>query len=232
MAKIVVEKSGPLHGEVVISGAKNAVLPIMAATLLSEETCEIRSVPALKDVEIMCKIIAALGAKVDADLENNHVNISARDIDTTEAPQELVTLMRASILAMGPLLARFGSATIHLPGGCAIGERPTELHIKGLRALGATVEVDGVNDVITARANRLYGNSIYLDFPSVGATENIMMAAVLANGVTYIENAAEEPEVQEERRNRRQLAKHVRYRQGKPHAKLRPPQTSAGADER
>ncbi len=195
MAKIIVEKSGPLHGEVVISGAKNAVLPIMAATLLSEETCEIKSVPALKDVEIMCRIIEALGAKVEPDLANNCVNITARGVETTEAPQELVTKMRASILAMGPLLARFGSATIHLPGGCAIGERPTELHIKGLRALGATVEVDTVNDVITARANRLYGNTIYLDFPSVGATENIIMAATLAEGTTIIENAAQEPEI-------------------------------------
>ena len=194
MAKYIVQNSGPLRGEVTVSGAKNAVLPLMAATLLTEDTCEIFDAPALKDVEIMCKLAAALGAKVDRDEDNDLVRINGT-ITTSHAPKELCELMRASILVMGPILARTGEAVIPLPGGCAIGDRPIELHLKGLRALGATIEEDPKKQVVKAYAEKLTGTDIYLDFPSVGATENIIMAAVLAEGVTVIENAAQEPEI-------------------------------------
>ncbi|MEG0292381.1 MAG: UDP-N-acetylglucosamine 1-carboxyvinyltransferase [Anaerovoracaceae bacterium] len=195
MAKFLVEKSGPLHGEVTISGAKNAVLPILAATLLSEELCEIDETPDLKDVEILCSLIKALGAEVNENIEKNYVEIKAENIFTSEAPYEQVKLMRASILVMGPLLARTGEAVIPLPGGCSIGERPVELHFKGLRAMGAEITVEDNGLVCAKVGNKLKGADIYLDFPSVGATENIIMAASLAEGITIIENAAQEPEI-------------------------------------
>lgn len=194
MTRYIVEKSGPLKGEVAVSGAKNAVLTIMAATLLCEEVCIIKDAPALKDVEIMCMLSEALGADVVADLEKNIVEIKAETISSYEAPRELVTKMRASILVMGPLLARTGNAVIPLPGGCAIGDRPVELHFKGLRALGAEISVSH-EGIVTAKTDKLLGANIYLDFPSVGATENIMMAAALAEGTTILENAAQEPEI-------------------------------------
>lgn len=194
MAKYIVQKSGPLRGEVSISGAKNAVLPIMASTLLAEENCTIDNAPALKDVEIMCKLAQSLGAEVKTDLENNIVEINANKIVSTKAPEELVTKMRASILVMGPLLARMGEAIIPLPGGCAIGDRPVELHFKGLRALGAEISVSD-DGIVTSSCDQLKGANIYLDFPSVGATENIIMAASLAQGTTILENAAQEPEI-------------------------------------
>lgn len=194
MAKYIVEKSGPLKGEVQISGAKNAVLPLMAAALLAEEECVIRDVPRLRDVALMKEILTSLGSKIE-ELEENIVSIHTEDILSTEAEFELVNKMRASILVMGPLLARKGRARIPLPGGCAIGARPIDLHLKGFEALGAEL-VMGDNYVeAVAGPQGLIGETIYLDFPSVGATENIMMAAVLANGTTYIENAAEEPEI-------------------------------------
>ena len=194
MAKYIVEKSGPLKGEVLISGAKNAVLPLMAAALLAEEECVIRDVPKLRDVALMKEILASLGSKIE-DLEENIISIHTEDIASTEADFELVNKMRASILVMGPLLARKGRARIPLPGGCAIGARPIDLHLKGFEALGAQI-VRGDNYVeAVAGPQGLIGETIYLDFPSVGATENIMMAAVLAHGTTYIENAAEEPEI-------------------------------------
>lgn len=194
MAKYIVEKSGPLKGEVQISGAKNAVLPLMAAALLAEEECVIRDVPQLRDVALMKQILASLGSKIE-DLEENIISIHTEDILSTEAEFELVNKMRASILVMGPLLARKGRARIPLPGGCAIGARPIDLHLKGFEALGAEL-VMGDNYVeAVAGPQGLIGETIYLDFPSVGATENIMMAAVLASGTTYIENAAEEPEI-------------------------------------
>ncbi len=194
MAKYIVEKSGPLKGEVQISGAKNAVLPLMAAALLAEDECVIRDVPRLRDVALMKEILASLGSKIE-DLEENIISIHTEDILSTEAEFELVNKMRASILVMGPLLARKGRARIPLPGGCAIGARPIDLHLKGFEALGAEL-VMGDNYVeAVAGPQGLIGETIYLDFPSVGATENIMMAAVLANGTTYIENAAEEPEI-------------------------------------
>ena len=139
MAKLVVRKSGPLHGEVKISGSKNAVLPILAATLLTEDECIIKDAPALRDVEVMSDLLRSLGAKVETDLDNNVVKVKAEGEVKYEAPFELVKMMRASILVLGALLLRSGRALIHLPGGCAIGERPIELHLKGLRALGAEI---------------------------------------------------------------------------------------------
>ena len=196
MAKFLVQKSGPLTGEVTISGSKNAVLPIMAAALLTEEKCTIMETPALRDVDVMCQLLESLGAEVEDKLEDNIVEIEAKTISQNEAPFELVKKMRASILVIGPLLARTGKAVIPLPGGCAIGKRPIELHLKGLRALGVEIkEESGTQGPLEAKVDRLVGNDIYLDFPSVGATEVIMMTAAVAEGTTVIENAAQEPEI-------------------------------------
>ena len=196
MAKFLVQKSAPLHGEVKISGSKNAVLPIMAAALLTEEKCEIKDVPALRDVQVMCKLLESLGATVDPELDENNVDITAGSVLTYEAPYELVKMMRASILVLGALLLRTGRAVIPLPGGCAIGKRPVELHLKGLKALGATIDEERLaRGIVDAKADKLKGTTIYLDFPSVGATEVIIMAASLAEGTTILENAAQEPEI-------------------------------------
>lgn len=196
MAKFLVQKSGPLTGEVTISGSKNAVLPIMAAALLTEEKCTIMETPALRDVDVMCQLLESLGAEVEDKLEDNIVEIEAKTISQNEAPFELVKKMRASILVIGPLLARTGKAVIPLPGGDAIGKRPIELHLKGLRALGVEIkEESGTQGPLEAKVDRLVGNDIYLDFPSVGATEVIMMTAAVAEGTTVIENAAQEPEI-------------------------------------
>lgn len=193
MARFLVEKSGPLHGEVEISGSKNAVLPIMAAAILTDENCEIMDVPILRDVDVMCKLLNSIGSEIKANYEDNVIEIQSKNIIAEEAPYELVKKMRASILVMGPLLARTGKAKISLPGGCAIGARPINLHLKGFQALGAEI-VEG-HGFVEAKADKLVGCNVYLDFPSVGATENIMMAAVLAEGTTIIENVAEEPEI-------------------------------------
>lgn len=193
MAKFVVEKSGPLVGEVSISGAKNAVLPIMAATVLTDEVCEIYDVPRLRDVDVMCQILRSLGAGVTENYEDHTVVIDGSGIDKSEIPYDLVKKMRASFFVMGPLLARTGAAFIAQPGGCSIGNRPIDLHIKGLKGLGARIVQD--ENSVEAIVKELTGSLVYLDFPSVGATENIMMAASLAKGVTTIENAAEEPEI-------------------------------------
>lgn len=196
MAKFLVQKSAPLSGEVKISGSKNAVLPIMAAALLTEEKCIIKDVPALRDVEVMCKLLESLGASVDKDLDNNRVNIESSGEIVYEAPFDLVKMMRASILVLGALLIRTGRAVIHLPGGCAIGKRPVELHLKGLRALGVKIDEEQLNrGIVDASVEELQGSTIYLDFPSVGATEVIIMAAALAEGTTILENAAQEPEI-------------------------------------
>lgn len=194
MAKYIIEKSQPLKGEVHISGAKNAVLPLMAAVLLSDEECIIRAVPDLRDVGYMKEILVLLGSEI-VELEKGTLSFKTEDIASTEADYDLVNKMRASILVMGPLLARKGRARIPLPGGCAIGQRPIDLHIKGFEALGA--EITKGEDFVEAVAGPqgLIGDTVYLDFPSVGATENIMMAAVLAVGTTVIENAAKEPEI-------------------------------------
>lgn len=196
MSKFLVEKSGPLSGEVVISGAKNAVLPLMAAALLSEDECIIKDVPDLRDVALMKEILKSLGSEIK-ELGDGVLSITTKDITSTEPDASLMNQMRASVLIMGPLLARKGVSRIPLPGGCAIGARPIDLHLKGLAALGAEIEMNEAERALDASAGPqgMVGESIYLDFPSVGATENIMMAAVLAEGTTYIENAAEEPEI-------------------------------------
>ena len=194
MSKYLVQQSGPLHGVVEISGSKNSVLPILAASILSTEECTLEDVPRLNDVDIMCSLLESLGVKVDRDKENNKAVLHADTINNHKTPDELVMKMRASMVVMGPLLARTGKAEIHLPGGCAIGDRPVELHFKGLRALGAKISVSE-EGLVTGETDGLYGADIYLDFPSVGATENIMMSAVFLRGQTTIMNAAKEPEI-------------------------------------
>jgi len=197
MPKYSVKNGGPLSGEVTISGSKNAVLPLMAASLLTDEKCIINDTPALKDVDVMCAIIREIGGKVNFDKNNNIVDIETRDVVYRGAKPSLAGRMRASILVLGPLLARTGKATIAVPGGCKIGARPIDLHLKGFEAMGAKVvcsQQDGF-DYVIAEADRLVGCDIYLDFPSVGATENLMMTAAIAEGTTTIENAAEEPEI-------------------------------------
>ncbi len=197
LAKYLIQKSKPLLGNVVISGSKNAVLPLMAAAILTDERCVIRDTPHLKDVEVLKKLLCSLGATIEEvdDDGANSLSISTPHVTSTNPEYELVSKMRASVLVMGALLAREGAARIPLPGGCSIGSRPVDLHLKGFEALGATVKSE--IDYVEAKTNgkRLQGASVYLDYPSVGATENIMMAAVLAEGMTYIENAAEEPEI-------------------------------------
>jgi len=191
MAKIIVKKSNPLKGSVKIDGAKNAVLPIIAATLLAKGKSVIREVPNLRDVHVISDLLRHLGAEVE--YSDKTLIVDATNINTCEAPYELVRKMRASFLVMGPLLSRFNHTKISMPGGCAIGTRPIDLHLKGFRCLGADVEID--HGFVEAKTERLKGAKLYLDFPSVGATENIMMAAALAEGTTIIENAAEEPEI-------------------------------------
>lgn len=193
MPKLIVEKSPPLKGKVKISGAKNSALPIMAATLLSTDKCELTEVPNLRDVNVMKEVLNSLGADVKKTIDESY-NINAKNLNNSEAPYELMTKMRASFLVMGPLLARLKKARISMPGGCAIGTRPIDLHLKGFKALGAEIEV-GHGYVEAKVEDRLKGNRIYLDFPSVGATENIMMAAVMAEGETILENVAQEPEI-------------------------------------
>jgi len=198
MAVINVEKSERLEGVVQISGSKNAVLPLLAATLLTEEPCVLAGVPDLKDVEVMCQLLSHFGAEVDSDTETAQIRVCAKEITTNVAPPDLMKAMRASVVAMGPLIARTGGAGALLPGGCAIGKRPIDLHEKGFRSLGVHVNQEKRDDdevFVSAEAGLLKGAEIYLDFASVGATENIMMAAVLAEGTTIIENSAQEPEI-------------------------------------
>lgn len=191
MAKLIVSQSPSLSGTVRIDGAKNSVLPIMAASLLAEDICVLEDVPLLDDVYVACEVLKCFGSK--ARIWNNTITIDSRNTYKGEAPYDLIKKMRASFLVMGPLLARHGQVKISLPGGCAIGSRPIDLHLKGFSAIGADITLG--YGYIEAKADRLRGNKIYLDFPSVGATENIMMAATLAEGQTIIENAAEEPEI-------------------------------------
>jgi len=192
--KFIITGGKRLEGSVEISGAKNSALSIMAATLLTKDVCILRNIPHLTDVDTMIAVIRKLGIKVEWK-EDNTLYIDSDYFNNYEAPYELVKKMRASILVMGPLLARLNKAKISLPGGCAIGARPVDFHIKGFETLGAQVEVE--KGYIKAEVNKLKGGDIYLDFPSLGATENIMMAASLAEGVTKIENAAKDPEVVE-----------------------------------
>lgn len=193
MQKIVVTGGVPLEGEVRISGAKNAVLPILCATLLADGPVDIGNVPHLHDVVTTIKLLRELGAQVEHDIDNGHVRVDARSVNSHIAPYELVKTMRASVLVLGPLLARYGAAEVSLPGGCAIGSRPVDQHIKGMQALGAEVSVE--HGFIKAKADRLKGGRVVFDMVSVGATENVLMAAALADGVSVLENAAMEPEI-------------------------------------
>lgn len=193
MSKFIVEKNEGLQGSVPISGSKNAVLPILSACLLTEEKCIIENVPPLSDVFAMIEILKDLGAEITFDIHTCTVEIQAQEVCKVEENYELAGKMRASFLIMGPLLARCHHAKIPLPGGCPIGSRPVDLHLKGFSLLGAKQKQE--HGFIDITAKNLKGNKIYLDFPSVGATENIMMAATLAHGKTVIENAAAEPEI-------------------------------------
>ena len=194
MEKLIIQGGHRLEGRVRVSSAKNAVLPIIAATMLASTPSTLVEIPKLADVKTICAVIESLGVKVTFDSEADEIHFDASHIEATEAPAELVRKMRASFLVMGPLLARKGEAKIALPGGCAIGSRPIDLHLKAFEALGCEIEI--TDDYVRAVAPEgLKGNQIYLDFPSVGATENVIMAASMAEGKTIIENAAEEPEI-------------------------------------
>jgi UDP-N-acetylglucosamine 1-carboxyvinyltransferase len=190
--KIVIRGGRRLAGEVHISGAKNAALPVLVSSLLTGEPCLYQGIPDLKDIDTTLKLLARLGVSVEKK-EVGEVKIRAERVTDIEAPYDLVKTMRASFLVLGPLLTRFGRARVSTPGGCAIGTRPVHLHLKGLAQMGA--EIDLVHGYVEANAPRLHGGKIFLDLPSVGATENLMMAATLADGTTVIENAAREPEI-------------------------------------
>lgn len=192
MDKLLIEGGNRLSGEVRISGAKNAALPILAGTLLAAEPVTVSNVPHLKDVTTTISLLQMMGAQVTVD-DRLNVEVDASDVAHRTAPYELVKTMRASILVLGPLVARFGEADVSLPGGCAIGARPVNLHVSGLQAMGADVVVE--NGFIKARADRLKGAHIVFDTVTVTGTENLLMAAVLADGETVLENAAREPEV-------------------------------------
>ncbi len=191
MHKLAIQGGNRLNGEVRISGAKNAALPILCASLLTRESLQLDNVPELNDVGTMRKLLQQMGVKIEQ--SGGQVVLSAANIDKLEAPYDMVKTMRAAILVLGPLVTRFGEALVSLPGGCAIGSRPVDLHIKGLQAMGAEIHIE--HGYIHARAKRLKGARIFFDLVSVTGTENLMMAAVLADGVTVLENAAREPEV-------------------------------------
>ena len=191
MDKFIITGGHQLKGEVEIAGAKNAALPVLIASLLAEDPVTVRNVPHLNDINTTIKLLAQMGVSVERD--DTVVNIDARRIDTVCAPYELVKTMRASVLVLGPLLGRFGRAEVSMPGGCAIGSRPVNLHLKGFEAMGAKVSVE--NGYIIAECDRLTGARIFMDQVTVTGTENIMMAAAQAHGTTIIENAAREPEV-------------------------------------
>ena len=192
MEKLVIQGGVELFGEVQVSGAKNAALPILCASLLTAESVRIRNLPHLQDVTTMLTLLGHIGVDVELD-ENMGVVLSARDVTRLQAPYELVRTMRASVLVLGPLVARFGKAQVSLPGGCAIGQRPVDQHIKGLEAMGARVEID--QGYLSVSAERLVGAEIVFDLVTVTGTENLMLAATLADGVTILRNAAMEPEV-------------------------------------
>ena len=194
MEKLIVKGGNRLVGAVKTSGAKNAVLPIIAASILGTTPSHLDEVPMLEDVHTISEVLKYLGLSVECSPEKNVLDIDSTEITSYEAPYELVRTMRASFLVMGPLLARIGKARISMPGGCAIGARPIDIHLKGFEALGVKIE-QGHGYIEASAPEGLKGTSIYFDFPSVGATENIMMAASLAEGTTILENAAEEPEI-------------------------------------
>jgi UDP-N-acetylglucosamine 1-carboxyvinyltransferase len=194
--KLIIEGGAKLNGEIAISGAKNAALPILCAALLAETPLRLTSVAALKDIDTTLKLLDTMGVKVTRDADK--VSLDASDVTSFEATYEMVKTMRASILVLGPLLARFGSARVSLPGGCAIGSRPVDLHIKGLQAMGAAIHIThGYIQASTLHLpnRRLQGAKYYMDLVTVTGTENLMMAAALAQGTTVLENAAKEPEV-------------------------------------
>ena len=196
MDKLIIQGGFPLNGEVIVSGAKNAALPILCASLLAETPLHLSAVAALKDIDTTLKLLDTMGVKVTRDADK--VTLDASDVQSFEATYEMVKTMRASILVLGPLLARFGTARVSLPGGCAIGSRPVDLHIKGLQAMGAAIHI--TNGYIQASTlhlpnRRLQGARYYMDIVTVTGTENLMMAAALATGKTVLENAAKEPEV-------------------------------------
>jgi len=188
---LIIHGGKRLTGEVAVSGAKNAALPLLFATLLSPGPHQLRNLPRLRDITTAERLLAELGADVDS--SNGTLKIATDHINSMEAPYDLVRTMRASVLVLGPLLARYGQARVSLPGGCAIGARPINLHLKGLEAMGAEIHLE--NGYVEARAARLQGARIYFDVPTVGGTENLMMAASLARGTTTLENAAREPEI-------------------------------------
>src|SRR5512139_895400 len=192
MDALLIHGGNPLSGEVRISGAKNAALPILTASLLTAEPLKLGNVPHLRDISTMLALLGHMGVRVTLD-DKNHVTLCGESIPHKEAPYEMVKTMRAAILVLGPTLARFGEARVSLPGGCAIGLRPVDLHIKGLQAMGAEIEIE--HGYLLARAKRLRGARIVLDLVTVTGTENLMMAATLAEGTTVLENAAREPEV-------------------------------------
>ena len=196
MDKLIIEGGRQLHGEVTVSGAKNAALPILCASLLAETPLQLTAVAALKDIDTTIKLLDTMGVKVNR--EADKVTLDASDVQSFEATYEMVKTMRASILVLGPLLARFGTARVSLPGGCAIGSRPVDLHIKGLQAMGAAIHIThGYIQASTLHLpnRRLQGARYYMDVVTVTGTENLMMAASLAEGKTVLENAAKEPEV-------------------------------------
>ncbi|WP_016834694.1 UDP-N-acetylglucosamine 1-carboxyvinyltransferase [Herbaspirillum lusitanum] len=193
MDKLLIRGGNRLSGDVVISGAKNAALPILCAGLLTADNLHLSNIPNLQDVSTMLKLMRQMGLRIEQEQDGNKVTLNGGDITRLEAPYELVKTMRASILVLGPLLARFGEAKVSLPGGCAIGSRPVDQHIKGLQAMGAEITIDA--GYIYAKAKRLKGTRIVTDMITVTGTENLLMAAVLAEGETVLENAAREPEV-------------------------------------
>ncbi|KHD37166.1 UDP-N-acetylglucosamine 1-carboxyvinyltransferase [Clostridium acetobutylicum] len=193
MNKFIIKGGETLNGEVDISCAKNSVLPIIAATILCGEKCTIKNCPMLLDVFVISDLLKSIGAQVDIDLNSGDMKIDTSKVKSIEPDAELVRKMRGSFLIMGPMISRYGRFKISLPGGCNIGTRPIDLHLKGLKALGVNIEIG--HGYVEANAAKLLGDRIYLDFPSVGATENIIMASVFAEGETIIENAAQEPEI-------------------------------------
>jgi UDP-N-acetylglucosamine 1-carboxyvinyltransferase len=192
MDKLLITGGNPLNGEIRISGAKNAALPILAATLLADTPSYISNIPHLQDITTMIELLGRMGVDLVID-EKLNIEVDSSRVHTFTAPYDLVKTMRASILVLGPLITRFGQAQVSLPGGCAIGSRPVNLHLQGLQAMGAEIQVE--NGYITARASRLHGATLLLDVVTVTGTENLMMAASLAAGITVIENAAREPEI-------------------------------------
>jgi UDP-N-acetylglucosamine 1-carboxyvinyltransferase len=192
---ILIEGGAPLRGRVTIGGAKNAALPALAATLLTSEECTLNNVPDLADIRTMCSLLESLGAEVAFDAPNRRVRVRAATITRTDAPAEIVRKMRASFLVGGPLLARFGEMSASTPGGCQLGARPVDVDVRGFRQMGAEVTFDGEGRSIEARALKLNGARIYMDYPSHTGTENLLMAATLASGTTRIVNASCEPEI-------------------------------------